>query len=359
MNRDAPSVGRLRGLLIWLPAFALLALGGCASPATSEPPSDDTDTDLMAPPTEDIYAPPAGGLSAADRPRVRDDLSSPPPMRGAGATPTVVDSGAASAGEDELEAMLASIRRDAAVRGPAPASAPAPSAGDRSVTTPTARDEGPDPAGWLEVFPGVRVHADAKLVEFEGTVPIDTRNEHAPIVYLEVIVCAPDSKEHEALVMAPIRASHLHAALLLVGLEPGRPTLWRVRDGRMEPAPATGAGVRVEVRAEGRAFENPASWIRNRQGGVSLAEAMPDGVWRFAGSRMTDRDGDGREEYDADGTGLLIGLHAFGSEVVAWARPMHPDSGVEEPEWIADAALTPRQGERVTVRLSPMEHSLE
>ena len=200
-----------------------------------------------------------------------------------------------------------------------------------------------------EVFPHVFVDAEAGVVDVAGTVPIDTKNESAPDVYLEVVLCARDSKEHESLVMTDALASHVHAALLLIGAEPGSPGAIPREGDRVAPV---GDAVRVElVTLDGDGSEvvhDPRSWVR-RVGGGTLSDAAGIG-WVFAGSRMAKRQG--AEIYDADGTGLIVGLHTFGSEVVALCTVWSPDSGLDEPEWLAANDAVPAQGTPVAVRLS-------
>jgi len=241
----------------------------------------------------------------------------------------------AAAAMDDLDALAAAIAAEARIEPAAPAESA------RAANTPAAEVE-------LEtVFPGVRVDIDRGVVEFDGAVAVDVHDPDSPKVYLEVIVCAPDSKEHEALVVADVLASHVHAALLLAGFEPGSPARWlRGVDG-LRPVRAEGEALSVEFVVDGRAF-SPADWVRHE---LEPERSLPP-AWLFAGSRLRDRDGDGAEEYDADGTGLIVGLHAFGSEVVAWAETAHPDSAVEEPVWLARNEAMPDRGEPVTVRLS-------
>ena len=203
-----------------------------------------------------------------------------------------------------------------------------------------------------EVFPHVFVDAEAGIVEVAGTVPIDTKNDSAPDVYLEVVLCARDSKEHEALVMTDALASHVHAALLLIGAEPGLPGAIPREGDRVAPV---GDAVRVElVTLDGHGSEvvhDPRAWVR-RVGGGTLADAPAVG-WVFAGSRMAERQG--AEVYDADGTGLIVGLHTFGSEVVALGTVWSPDSGLDEPEWLAANDAVPAQGTPVAVRFSRVD----
>ena len=73
--------------------------------------------------------------------------------------------------------------------------------------------------------------------------------------------------------------------------------------------------------------------------------------WVFAGSVIATRQG--REVYDADGAGTLIGLCTFGSEVIAWHDTFSPEAAVDEPVWIADPKKVPAPGTAVVVRIRP------
>jgi hypothetical protein len=232
--------------------------------------------------------------------------------------------------------------------GPAlPETAPAPAA--------------PGAGGAVEVFPGVRVDRAARVVEFDGIVPIDCHDPDAPAVFLEVVVCTPDTKEHESLVMTGVKASHVHAALLLLGLEPGSPGSWEVRgvEPVLVPVDPRGPAIGVDITyrdASGREVTADArEWVVDAKSGARLGARGPEaGVrWVFAGSRFVEREG--QRVYDADGVGTLVGLCTFGSETVAWGRTISPDSQVHEPEWIANAKAVPAAGTAVVVRLRALE----
>jgi len=207
-----------------------------------------------------------------------------------------------------------------------------------------------------QVFPHVWADTEAKIVEFDGRVPIVVDDPEAPDVYLEVIVCTPDTKEHETLVVTEARPSHVHAALLMIGLKPGRPGHWTWSgdgpDATLTAHDPEGDPLRVTMLwTDAAGVERSADsseWIRHQDTG----ERPPARPLVFAGSRMTDR-GYGREMYDADGTGVLIGLATFGSEVIAWPETFSPDSGVDEPVWLADPTTTPPLDTPVRVRLTP------
>jgi hypothetical protein len=208
-----------------------------------------------------------------------------------------------------------------------------------------------------ELFPHVRADLAAKVVELDGTVPIDCHNPKTPRVYLEVTVCTPDTKEHETLVVTSARPSHVHAALLAAGLQPGKTGSWTWENKKLVAHPPAGDAVEVMIAyrdKDGKEIEAPATdWVVNAEGGARFGlKAGESGArWVFAGSNMVERQG--REAYDADGTGVLIGLTTFGSETVGWRDVISPDSDVQEPEWIADPKKVPAAGTAVVVRIRP------
>lgn len=206
-----------------------------------------------------------------------------------------------------------------------------------------------------EVFPHVRVDQAARVVEIDGIVPIDAHNKETPKVYLEVTVCTRDSKEYESLVMTDARPSQVHAALLLLGLAPGKPGSV-VFDGKsLVRTPPTGDGLEVTFiykDAAGGEVRAPAwDWIVSAASGARFRPPGDGPAWVFAGSRSVTRNG--KDWYDADGSGTLIGLTTFGGETIAWTAVFSPESAVDEPEWIADAAKVPPFGTPVVVRITP------
>lgn len=214
-----------------------------------------------------------------------------------------------------------------------------------------------------EVFDHVRVNVKEHIVEFDSFVAIDCHNPQTPDVYLEVIACALDSREHESLVATHARPSQIHAALLAAGLEPGHPGGWK----DSAPFAPEGQAVRVEliVPDHPELPTDPRAWIKSNNPAheeTSLlawdtAQPTPSS-WVFAGSLMVERSLQGapkREVYAADGTGQIIGLHTFGTEVIAWSRIWSPDAGTLEPEWLADADVVPAVRTPVVVRISQIE----
>jgi len=245
-----------------------------------------------------------------------------------------------------------------------PAEAPAPGSQPPASVPPldapagvadAPRRETRAPAGPVEVFPGVRVDRAERIVEFEGVVPIDAHDPSAPWVPLELIACTPDTREHEALVMTSARAEHVHAALLLVGLEPGAPGEWWLDEaGTLRTTDPRGPRVRITFLTTGQGGvlteHDPRDWIVSIRTG-RVFDAARTGAWVFAGSKIVPG-GPFAGSYAAQHSGALIGLATFGDECLGWHEVISHDSNVQEEEWIARAEAVPRVGTSVTVRLT-------
>lgn len=204
-----------------------------------------------------------------------------------------------------------------------------------------------------EVFPGVWIDLQRRLVEFDGVVPIDCHDPATPDVWLEVLVCRPDTREHEAVVMTEALASHVHAALLLLDIEPGRPGEWSWQHRELRAHPPQGPPLRVLVRAPGEGRWRPlGDWALHAETGASLTETLAEagGGFVFAGSRLVPFAGG--ERYDADYAGTLVGLTAFGSETVAATEMWSPESAMMPPLWLADARAVPPALTPVRVRIA-------
>lgn len=116
---------------------------------------------------------------------------------------------------------------------------------------------------------------------------------------LEFFACPAGTKEHESVVAVDSSARLVHAALLAVGFEPGKPVSFDP-----EYTPASGPRIRVTMRwrdADGVVREADArGWIRDTRTGKAL-----ETDWVFAGSAFWKDPADGRDYYQADGGDLL------------------------------------------------------
>tara|TARA_R110000782_G_scaffold57258_1_gene119500 strand:+ start:5908 stop:6657 length:750 start_codon:yes stop_codon:yes gene_type:complete len=202
-----------------------------------------------------------------------------------------------------------------------------------------------EPPALRELLPGVLVGEG--VVEFAGTVCADPSHPQTPVVYLELLVTGPDSREHESLILTRATPSAIHAGLLAAGLEPGRPVRWK---GDTVEASATGDRVRVLAVAgennDDTGFVDLASWVVRRDTGERLDGAAGWGLV-FAGSVLDEEAG----AYAADKTGTVIGLTGFGTEVIAAAWDLSPQASIDEPVWIVDKDRVPAFGTPVRVRV--------
>lgn len=262
-----------------------------------------------------------------------------------------------------------------ASQSPTPTPTPTPTLPTTPPQTPAQATSITKGEALREVFPNVRVDAQAKIVEIDAIVPIDAHDPQTPNVYLEVVLCTADSKEHESLVMTRARASHVHAALLLIGLQPGSP-------GRVEWTPATkdtpakatriaptGDEVEITFRWQkplgdsatppttSTVNESPWDWIETIDAQTSKRSSIPQtnrAAWLFAGSStrtnaIINERGDRGTLYAADTAGTLIGLTTFGTETLALNHVLSPESSIDEPLYLASTSRTPKVGTKVVV----------
>jgi len=222
----------------------------------------------------------------------------------------------------------------------APAAFAAPAA---SATTPASEA--------LSPFPFIKVNLKQRTVAIEGTIAVDVHDPETPRVWLEVLACSPDSKEHEALVVTNARPSHIHAALLLLGVQPGEPGRVEWDGAKVKPIAPRGPGVGVAfattVGTDGKTEQiAPEQWII-----LSTTGKPPEQLrFVFSGSGFTTTKARGTT-YAADNAGTIIGLTTFGTETIALVDVFSPDTGLQAPEFLASSNL-PKRGTPVTMILT-------
>jgi hypothetical protein len=173
------------------------------------------------------------------------------------------------------------------------------------ATSAWAADPAPPPAApdrhpelkRLSASEEVWIDAKGKRVVVGGEIAVDK----GPI---EFFACPHGTKEHESIVSTRSTARLVHAALLAIGLVPGKPVSFDP-----DYVAATGPVVRVTMRWKdeaGNVRELPAQeWIRDNRTGKPMQES-----WVFAGSAFWTDSSDGKEYYQADG-GDLVCLSNF------------------------------------------------
>ena len=126
----------------------------------------------------------------------------------------------------------------------------------------------------------ITIDFEDRTIDLEGEIGID-------IGWLEQIACSPRTREHETVVIAYARPSHVHAALLLLGLEPGRPGKWVPDEETLDytVVPPQGPPLWLTLLREdaetGEVVERPISdFVRDYHTKMPL----PDRPWIFGGS---------------------------------------------------------------------------
>jgi len=170
--------------------------------------------------------------------------------------------------------------------------------------------------------------------------------------WLEQAICLAGTREHESLLVVDTPPRLLHAALLMLGLEPGRPGRWRVDEatGAVVREPPEGPRLEIVLRYEhprrGEVEEPLSRWFLARDG-----EIGPEHPWRFAGS-LEETDGDGTV-YLADFSGSVAGLVTFGDEVIAHEEVLADRIDVEREPFRVATDRVPPPGTPVSVAIRP------
>ncbi len=181
------------------------------------------------------------------------------------------------------------------------------------------------------------VDRDARQVVVGGVIALDKG-------VIEVFACQEHSKEHEAIVATRAPARLVHAGLLAIGLEPGKPVSFDP-----EYVPASGPVVAVRMRwkdADGTRHERPAQeLIRTVKTGGPL-----DAQWVFAGSVFWKDPLDGTEYYQADG-GDMICVSNFTTAMLD--LPIESSQGNESLLFEVFEGRVPPRGTEVELVLAP------
>lgn len=191
------------------------------------------------------------------------------------------------------------------------------------------------PAG-VGTLPHLQVDVNKKQIRVE----CQALDIEAPLEFLCVVT---GTNEHEALLRSDVKPSHLHTAMLMLGLKPGLPVRYSEVAKKWLPPHGPPLHIFLEYQKDGTAVRLPANrWMRN----VKTHKSMPALTWIFAGSRVMD---DGA--YAADVTGYLVSVVNF--ELTVIDIPDLASNANETLEWERDPAVAPKAGTPVTLVIEP------
>jgi len=193
------------------------------------------------------------------------------------------------------------------------------------------------PAG----LPHLRIDMKKRTVEMDCRVALTEGS-------LELLVCMPQTKEHETILVTDAKPSHLHAALLALGLRPGKPAHWaKTATGRRMLMPPAGAELEISLKYKGDAGQvvtvAAQDWLSRE-----ADDELPSFNWVFIGSVML---GDG--QYWADREGDIISVANFGSSVID--VPFLSTATNEGLAFSANSDEIPAEGSAVTLVIHPAE----
>lgn len=199
-----------------------------------------------------------------------------------------------------------------------------------------------------EVKTGELPHIKIDLVK--KTIDIDAKVVLREGEWLELLACTVNSKEHESVLAIEALPSHVHFALLMLGLEPGAPMRWVKKDkDKYEIRQGYGPKVAVTLRYEkdGKPVEVPANeWIIDQK----KKEKLASNIWLFTGAEF--QKFDDKEVYAADVNGTAITIVSFGDDLLARATDM--TDRTDDATWAANTEAIPELGTKVTIRLTPV-----
>ena len=167
---------------------------------------------------------------------------------------------------------------------------------------------------------------------------------------LELLVCAWSTKEHESVLHTRAKASNVHAALLLLGLTPGKPAEWVMIEGDDlgRTLPPRGAGLDISLKWTDK---NDKAHTVNAAEFLSVGDkkgAAAPKEWVFVGSDIFS---DGR--YWADSEGEIICVANFASAVIDVPFGNPNKLAQQAVSFMANTAAIPPVGTPVEVIITP------
>lgn len=207
------------------------------------------------------------------------------------------------------------------------------------------------PAEDPKAKPGDEARPDASKLPF---VNVDVKKREIRIeceqvnaeMPLEFFCCINGTAEHEAVMRTQAKPSHVHLAMLMLGLQPGEPVRFsKAADKWLPPH-----GPPLQIFCEwtdpktNKAIRYPAYRMMR---GVKTKKEMRPMTWIFAGSRVMD---DGR--YAADTTGYLVSVVNFDLTVID--IPELVSNANESLEWETNPDICPPKGTKVYMVIEPV-----
>ncbi len=160
---------------------------------------------------------------------------------------------------------------------------------------------------------------------------------------LEFFCVTSGTSEHESVIRSPAKPSHVHLALVMIGLEPGSPVQYSEATKQWLPPRGPPLQITMEYEQDGKPVSVPAyRWMRD----IKSKRPMPPMTWIFAGSRVME---DGN--YAADVTGYVVSVVNFDLTLID--IPELASNENETLVWERNPDAMPPAGTKVTMLIEP------
>ena len=185
-------------------------------------------------------------------------------------------------------------------------------------------------------LPHIQVDVNKRQVRVDAeTLAVD-----AP---LEFFCVTSGTNEHESVIRTPAKPANIHLALVMIGLEPGRPVQFSEATKTWLPPHGPPLQITMEYEQDGKAVSVPAyRWMRD----IRTKKPMPPLTWIFSGSRVMS---DGK--YAADVTGYVVSVVNFDLTMID--IPDLASNSNETLQWERNPDAMPPAGTKVTMLIEP------
>jgi hypothetical protein len=195
-----------------------------------------------------------------------------------------------------------------------------------------------DAAKSTDKLPFLHVDVAAKRVAID----CETVDAQAPLEFFCVVRGGP---EHETIFRTNAKPSHVHLALLMIGLTPGKPLHYVEATEKWSPPEGPALQISVQYEKDGKTVTLPA-WKLMR--GIQSKKTMQPMNWIFTGSRMLEG-----EHYGADDAGYVISIVNFDLSPID--VPMLASSSNETLEYELNPDTCPPEGTKATIIIEPAD----
>ncbi len=201
------------------------------------------------------------------------------------------------------------------------------------------------PADKAPILTGLKIDLQQKLIDVDAEICLEAG-------MLELLGTTPQGKQHESILTLKPRPQHLHLALLMLGLKPGKPGTWVYENGKGRAVNPTGDKVKLSLvyDKDNKSVEEPINtFIRD----TKTKKQLDSDVFVFAGSVMVKHPDVKEPIYAADSDADVISVVSKPDEVLA--LPNAASDSNESLEYEITPNSLPKLGTKVTLRIRVIE----